>query len=157
MMNIRVRKATENDIVFIQGFGNKLAQYEKQFDPTINVDYPFTKTAKERYLRAIDGGYVTIAYDEKKPVGFLIGTIAINGKDTARNITQATLHNIYVEREYRGKGIGEMLAEDFRKYCKENGVNRLYVGVNSENSLAIKFYEKVRFLPCTIYLSQDIE
>jgi ribosomal protein S18 acetylase RimI-like enzyme len=157
-MDIVLRRATESDIEIVQAFGAKLLNYEREnYDPSLDKDWAFSDEAKGKYLAAIKEKYVLIAEAGGRPAGFLIGGIMPVKPGDARPIKQAYLNNIYVDESQRGAGIGERLVEEFKTYCKNEGVSRIGVSVLAANETANRFYNKVGFTPRSINLSLDLE
>lgn len=107
-------------------------------------------------MAAIREKYVIIAEEDGAPVGYLIGSITAPKVGDARGIKQANLQNIYMNEERREMGIGKMLLDDFRSYCRSEGVERLNVSVLADNKVAVDFYEENGLRPRSINLSQDL-
>jgi ribosomal protein S18 acetylase RimI-like enzyme len=85
---------------------------------------------------------VIFALLNDKPVG-MIGYIAKN-KIKTRHI--ATIFGTYVERECRGKGIGDKLMESVMKTIQENvNISKIQLTVNPKQEAAVKLYEKHGF------------
>ncbi len=156
-MDVIIKRAKINDLETVQQFGYRLLEYERNnWDPDLELDWPFSEQGKDAYTKAINDGYTIIAEIDGRPVGFLIGSIRRPKAGTARQITAAQLENIFVNEDARVKGVGKKLAEEFKKYCLAEKVDKLNVVVNSENVGAIEFYKKIGFLPSRMILSQDL-
>ena len=155
--NITIRRATADDIETIQKLGFKLLDFErKNWDPSLDANWPFSEEGKKKYLAAIENKYTIIAEKDGEPVGYLIGKLIDISPDSARPIKQAYLENIYVSESMRGANIGSEIFANFRDYCKSEGVSRINVSVLAANENAVKFYENVGFSPRSISLSQEI-
>ncbi|MBO4855169.1 GNAT family N-acetyltransferase [Candidatus Saccharibacteria bacterium] len=155
-MNVTIRRAEESDIRTIQEFGSKLLNFEREnYDPSLNEDWAFSDEARAKYLDAIHNRYVVIAEIDGRAVGFLIGNIIKSENGNARNIKQANLQNIFVDKSHRNAGIGEKLVNDFFVHCRNEKVNRINVSVLAANKNAVGFYNKVGFAPRSINLSMD--
>ena len=156
-MNEIIRRAKESDITTIQEFGSKLLNFEREnYDSSLDKNWAFSDEAKTKYLDAIRNRYVSIAEVDGQPVGFLIGTIITPTNNSARQIKQANLQNIYVDEDMRKTGLGKKLIEDFRQYCRSNGVVRLNVSVLARNTTATDFYYNNGFEPQSLNLSQEL-
>lgn len=156
-MNISIRRAKESDIETIQGFGSKLLNFEREnYDASLDKNWAFSDEAKAKYLNAIQNRYVSIAEIDNQPVGFLIGSIIAPTSSDARQIKQANLQNIYVDETVRKAGVGKKLLDDFKQYCKNEGVTRLNVSVLAANDVATSFYYDNGFKPRSVNLSQDL-
>lgn len=55
------------------------------------------------------------------------------------------LSKLYVKKEHRGKGYATEVFEFLRRYCRENGLNAVWLTVNKHNKIAISVYEKRGF------------
>ena len=62
-----------------------------------------------------------------------------------------------VKENYRGRGIGEKLFNEFIKWSREHGAERIKVSASAGNSRAIKFYERVNFVPYATELEYEIK
>lgn len=156
-MGITIRIATMADLKTIQKLGFDLLDYERQnWDPTLDVDWPFSEEGKAGYEKAIKEKYTIIAEEEGEPVGYLIGSVKKPIKGAARQITTAQLENIFVLRDYRRKNIGKKLFDKFLDYCEQNHVDALNVTVNAKNKTAISFYEKLGFSSSRLFLSKEL-
>ena len=60
-------------------------------------------------------------------------------------LDEATLNNIVVKKDHRGRGIGSELLETIIELCSELNVKSLTLEVNSLNTPAINLYEKFGF------------
>ena len=93
---------------------------------------------------------------DERPIGFLIASIIEPKTGDARQIRQAYLQNIYVEENYREAGVGKELVDNFKDYCRKEGVKRLNVSVLAVNKNAAKFYDGIGFKPRSINLFQEL-
>ena len=60
-------------------------------------------------------------------------------------LDEATLNNIVVKKSCRGKGIGGELLESLIELCSNMNMKLLTLEVNTQNTPAIKLYEKFGF------------
>lgn len=84
----------------------------------------------ENYLLAEQEGYlrVLIVRDEGKLVGYVI--LLTSEMNHHKGVWQAVTDVIYVDPEYRGKGVAKMLFEACTLECKNNGISFFSVVVN---------------------------
>lgn len=75
--------------------------------------------------------------------GELGGTIAL----LRFNEKAGAIRKMFVKKEFRGKeyGLASLLLEELITYCKENGIENLYLGTVNVLKAAIRFYEKKGF------------
>lgn len=91
----------------------------------------------------INNEFAFVATDNENIVGYLAGSIC----DTISYVTEsfAELDNMYIDDKYRRLGIGTMLIDEFKKYCKEKNIENIKVTASAKNSKAIEFYKKNGF------------
>ena len=141
---IKIRKATLQDLTSIQELNNKLFKLEYQnFDDTLKVGWPFEKDGKDYFENMINNEIVFVAEDEEKVVGYLAGSICEEISYITENF--AELDNMYIDDEYRRFGIGTLLINSFKEYCKEKNIQNIKVTASAKNNRAIQFYIKNGF------------
>ena len=129
MEEIKIRKATIDDVRAIQELNNDLFKLEKEnYDTTLISDWPISDEGKDYFSDLINNHYVIVAED----------------------------NNMVVKNEYRGKGIGKSLINYFKEYCKSNNVYNMQVIASYKNRDAIEFYRKNGFEEFDITLTAKI-
>lgn len=93
---------------------------------------------QERWIDRIKKGIVLVAFEDKKPVGMVRGIPLADS-------TQATIMNMYVNKDYRGQRIGELLLEDVVRNLKSLGISKMILEVEDTQDSAIKMYQKHGF------------
>ncbi|MEX0791360.1 MAG: GNAT family N-acetyltransferase [Actinomycetota bacterium] len=82
--------------------------------------------------------------------------VAVDGGAVVGQLTTTRNRNIYahtaeigmsVQSEYRGKGVGAGLIEGAGDWSRIFGVEKLVLNVVPQNTRAIRFYEKMGFVP----------
>lgn len=73
--------------------------------------------------------------------GTKVGYIAIRHDSDGRLF----LSKLYIKKEHRGKGFATEVFEFLKRYCRENGLNAVWLTVNKHNATAISVYEKRGF------------
>ena len=144
MEKVYIRKATINDLNSVQELNNSLFDLEfNNFDDTLKQGWPFEKDGKEYFEYMIKNEIVFVAEVEEKVVGYLAGSIC----EQISYITEtfAELDNMCIDEAYRRFGIGTLLMNKFKKYCKENNIQNIKVTASAKNSRAIQFYMKNGF------------
>ena len=59
---------------------------------------------------------------------------------------EATINNLFIHKDYQGKGIGSRLLEEVIKRTDKVGIVELHVGTEKDNERAISLYKKHGFL-----------
>lgn len=155
MKKINIRKANLEDLNAIQQLNNNLFELEfNNFDETLKQGWTFEKEGKEYFEYMIKNEIVFVAELEEKIVGYLAGSIC----EQISYITEtfAELDNMCIDDEYRRFGIGTLLINEFKKYCKGKNIQNIKVTASAKNSRAIQFYVKNGFEDYNITLKYKI-
>lgn len=59
-------------------------------------------------------------------------------------------HSVYVDRRYRGRGIGKRLLQAIVGAAREQEYHVLIGGIDATNAVSIALHEQLGFLPCGI-------
>lgn len=154
MNNISIRNATLEDITIIQNLNNDLFKLEKEnYDSTLVRDWPLTEDGKEYFEDLIKNNYVIVATLDSEIVGYLAGSI--NEKGSYEEIQYGEINNMLVNDKCRGLGIGKLLVDSFKLYCKENNIDNLKVEASAKNINAINFYKKNGFEDFNVTLTMN--
>ena len=100
--------------------------------------------ALDLFLERPELGFVWLAFDESGIVGSCVISYGIS---TSMGAVVAKLDDVSVKSDRRGKGIGTALIECLKDQLKKESVQRIDVAVHVENPEALRFYEKLGFVP----------
>lgn len=154
-MNKLIRKATLEDLKDIQSLNNDLFKLEKaNYDTTLIPNWPLSDKGKEYFTDLIENHYVIVATEKEEIIGYLAGSI--NEKGSYTEIQYGEIDNMIVKDEYRGSGIGKELINNFKEYCKSNGINNIKVMASYKNRNAVEFYHKNGFEEFEVTLTTKI-
>ena len=152
---VYIRRANINDLNSIQELNNTLFDLEfNNYDNTLKQLWPFLKDGKEYFEYAIKNEIVLVGEVDEKIVGYLAGTIS----EQLSYLTEsfAEIDNMCVNEEYRSLGIGTLLIDEFKKYCKEKNIQNIKVTAYAKNSKAIQFYMKNGFEDYNVTLKYKV-
>lgn len=142
--NVLIRKVTIDDLEVIQQLNKLLFEYERRFGDTFNLGWPYSEDGINYFKERINkDGLVLVAEVDKKLVGYICGTILNLSYRSVNPI--AELENMFVLEEFRGRGIGSSLLNEFIRVTKENGAKKFKVIAIFQNKKAVDFYKKNRF------------
>ncbi len=154
-MEINIRRANINDLSYIQELNNSLFELEyNNFDDTLKVGWPFENEGKKYFEYMIKNEIVFFAEVKEKIVGYLAGTICKEVSYITESF--AELDNMYINEEYRRFGIGTLLINEFKKYCKGKNIQNIKVTASAKNNKAINFYMKNGFEDYNVTLKYKI-
>ena len=143
-MDIVIRKALIDDLKIVQELNYKLFDLEyNNFDPALNMQWTFSERGKTYFKKLIEEGTVWVAEDNNKVIGYLAGSVEGTPSYATKSI--AELDNFYIDKEYRKKGIGKKLVQEFKEYCMKLGVEEMKVTASSKNMNAREFYKYIGF------------
>ena len=125
---------------------NKLVLDERKYDNSISEDAKILNYFK--YMIRQKYNFLLGYYIDNNIVGFTF----IKGIDKET----ALLDGLYVEEEYRNKGIATELIKTAFETCKNNKIKFLDVNVMYQNKEAQSFYNKLGFVNLRIGLRKPI-
>lgn len=112
------------------------------FDDLLNEFCDFKNMHKNSLDR--DGVYIAIAY-ENKPVGYVFAYLkSVAGKVHKTNVVN--VDSLFVDEEYRNKGIGRQLIDSVGSWAKESfGDYILELHAINNNVDSLSFYKHLGF------------
>ena len=137
---ISIRFAKETDTQVILSFIRELAIYEK-----LSHQVVATSDNLKKYLfgpKAV--AEVLIASYDEKSVGFALFFLNFS---TFLSLPGIYLEDLFVNPDYRGKGIGKRLLLELVKIAHERGYGRVEWSVLDWNEPAIQFYKSLGAKP----------
>ena len=143
---IKIRKATMHD------FDNllKLKLESKKEERKLNKDLQPINKVKSSYAyylrKDLEGKYrvVFIAIVNKNIIGMIISRIYRSLK-TMGYERRASMGNLFVKKEYRGKGIAKKLFNRLIKWANTNKVKRITLSVYHEKEPIKEMYHRLGF------------
>ena len=134
MISIRKAQIEDSDLIF--EFIKKLAKYEKlehEVKTTIEL-------LKENLFSNNKKAYCLIADYDSKPVGF---ALYFYNYSTFLGKPGLYLEDLFVDIDYRGKGIGKALLLELVKIAKNENLGRVEWSVLDWNKPSIDFYKSL--------------
>ena len=154
-MNITIRDAQAEDWKAIQKLNSEVFENDKDNDPDMDLNWPFTEPGIKYYKKITDGTYGHCLIAELD--GEAIGYVALAPKDFGyRKSTYIEIENIGVTPAYRSKGVGKLIMNAASEWAKSQGADRLYVEAFWGNTEAIKYYKNNGFVEIGLELEKDL-
>src|SRR5690606_21927015 len=102
----------------------------------------------KRQMRHILGSGRSIVAVARTPEGRVVGLVIVLMRRHKHN-QSARLYSLAVDPDFRGKGLGEQLAEYVLAKVEEKGITRCFLEVADDNERARRLYERLGFVPVT--------
>lgn len=155
-MEIEIKKADITYLKDIQNLNNQLFELEyNNFDSALKVGWTFEEKGTSYFKDMLENEIVYIAVDKENVVGYLAGSINIQGSYVTKSL--AEVDNMFVLEEYRKYGIGTKLIGEFKEYCLQNKIEELKVTASAKNINAINFYKRNGFNEFETTLKQEVK
>lgn len=137
---ISIRLATENDTGLLLDFITQLAIYEKLSSEVVATEEKLKEYlfGSKKYAEALIGEF------DNKPVGF---ALFFYNFSTFLSLPGIYLEDLFVNPDYRGKGIGKKLLLELVQIAKRKGFGRVEWAVLDWNKPAIEFYKSLGAKP----------
>ena len=148
---MKIRKATVKDIPSLIKLFRGIVKYHKKIytkdDKFYNKEI---KNVKQIWVKFIKKNVnnkdflILIVYDGKKPIAYCISLIKKN-IPIYKIKKYGYVSDLYVDKKYRGKGIGKKLLKKSKEFFRKNKLKFMSLEINHNNDPSIKFYEKYGF------------
>ena len=144
---------TKQEALICNDFLNKLIKDEKKYDDNINDNISINNFYDNLYLN--DNNKLFIAVDNDKSIGYIYLKITEPEKE-AQLYKEVFIDAVYVEEEYRNKGIATSLINKAKEYSKEISAKNISINVLINNEKAYNLYKKLEFNDFSVRLKQDL-
>jgi len=157
-MAIHIRPAESRDLQSLAEFALALAQVHIQVDarrfvlPGAGGDaffFEFFKGELERVETSLFS-----AEDQSTPVGYAFIRIEPANVEGLCE-TSAWLHDLYVDPQFRGRGVGRQLISAAIESAAQLGSSSLMLGVSPTNTQALRLYEQLGMRATMIEMRLD--
>lgn len=151
---ITIRKATSADIQTLLQFEQGIVSSERPWDPTLRPDPNHYYDIRQM----IDDPRVHLVVAEFN--GKLIGSGYARIEKSKQHLQHehhAYLGFMYVEPEWRGKNINQMIIDSLKQWSISKGIHEMRLDVYQENLSAIRAYEKAGFNKLMIQMRMGLK
>jgi GNAT superfamily N-acetyltransferase len=144
MNMIAVRRASLRDLGVILRFQQGVVDAERPYDSTLKDGairyYDFEQLLNSEQV------YFVIAEVDGAAIGCGFARID-TAKPYVKHDRLGYLGLMFVEPEYRCRGVNSAVIVDLKRWCRSQGVRELRLEVYPGNASAVKAYEKAGFMP----------
>lgn len=133
--DFKLKRAEAEDIPLVLRFIRELAEYENMLDEVVADEQTL-------YHSIVECGYAKalIAYEKEIPVGFAVYFHNFSTFDGRAGIY---IEDVYIVKEYRGKGYGKMIFTYLANEAVTKGFTRLEWSCLNWNKPSIDFYDSI--------------
>ena len=120
---------------------------------------PGAEKTMRRFLADVaNSGYsfLFVAASGERTVGFISGELR-QGSPTFLPKTWASVDDVFVEPEYRSRGMGRALLQSVQAWAQERGADGISLQVAAANARGRKFYEDLGFREISVYQVFEFE
>lgn len=150
--NLKIRETDEKDCELILSLIKEIAEYEKMSNEVIATE----ETLRE-YIFKNNRAEVVILELDKNPIGY---ALFFYNFSTFVGRSGLYLEDIFIKKEYRGRGIGKEVFKFLAKKAREEGCKRMEWVCLDWNEPSINFYKSLGAVPMdewTIYRLNEKE
>ncbi len=144
MNEIIIRTVNQDDLPVLLRFEQGIIATERPYDPTLKDDPINYYDLKE--LIESEEATVIVAEAGAELIGSGYALIK-QSKPYERHGKYAYLGFMFVAEAFRGKGVNKMIVAALQQWALTKAIREIRLEVYSENSNAIRAYEKVGFRP----------
>ena len=137
--NLKIRETSEEDCGLILSFIKEIAEYEKLLEEVVATE----ETLKESIFNNNRAEVVIVELDGKA-VGYALyfyNFSTFNGK------SGLYLEDLFIKKEFRGRGIGKEVFKFLVKKAKKEDCKRMEWSCLDWNEPSIKFYKSLGAVP----------
>lgn len=151
------RRANLDDLPSIINLSSNLMEYDIQFDDSMDVNWPKSKSALLFYQEklASDESVIFVAVYKEEIIACLIGGL-VEPLCYRKVKILAELEEIFVKENFRSGKIGAKLMDKFFSWCRNKKAERIQVRVSAGNSRAISLYKKIGFKDHDVVLEMGL-
>lgn len=136
---IAIRMATREDVSYLIPLMRALCENP----PGAGVfNEGRVRAALDLFFARHDAGRIWLAAHGSRAVGYIILTLGFSFEFFGRD---AFVDELYVEHEYRRRGIARQLLDPLEEACRELRVNALHLEVDEGNDAAAGLYRRCGF------------
>ena len=112
-------------------------------------DEPVVRDTLHKFLTNPDLGQAWVFVDDEIPVGYIILTFGFSFEFHGRD---SFIDELYLEPQYRGRGIGRRAMHFVEERARELGVNAIHLEVDEGNTPAEELYRRAGYDDTSRYL-----
>jgi ribosomal protein S18 acetylase RimI-like enzyme len=156
-MDVRIRKATIQDLSAVTALSQQLFEYERTITPEYDLAWSSSPAGQKYFTKRLKGRkhFALVAEIGAQIVGYAtVGVFTITWR-IQKPIVE--IENLCVDKGHRGQGIGKALMDEVQKIATRRHAKRLRLSALSHNDHAIRFYRANGYTDVEMVLEKSIE
>jgi ribosomal protein S18 acetylase RimI-like enzyme len=147
-----IRPGRKEDVAEVARLWMQSAKEHTAHDRVYETAPGAEKTMRRFLADVANSGYsfLFVAAAGDRTVGFISGELR-QGSPTFLPRTWASVDDVFVEPEYRNRGMGRALLQSVRDWAQERGADGISLQVAAANARGRKFYEDLGFREISVY------
>jgi ribosomal protein S18 acetylase RimI-like enzyme len=143
---VKIREAREDELLKVAGLWGKFMSFNEDF----NVSFKIKKKALEIFSKEMiekrqdKNCRLAVAESDRNIIGFCFSYVSHKPKYFTID-KFGFIGDLYVEPEYRRRGIGRMLVDDAMSFFSRRKITQIELLVARKNEETIKFWESLGF------------
>jgi ribosomal protein S18 acetylase RimI-like enzyme len=133
-----IREATAEDVDALLRMMRRLAEHP----PVLPFDEGEVRAALEKFLGNAELGQAWLLWLGEKPVGYVVLTLGYSFEFRGRD---GFVDELYIEPEFRRRGLGRRAMEFLERKARELGVNAMHMEVDRGNEAAAELYRRAGY------------
>ena len=154
MNEVKIRKASLDDLEQLMIFEQDLIKTERPFDPTLKPDPINYYDLKSLLISPL--AEVLVAEADNKVIASGYARID-RSKPFLKHSTHAYLGFMYVVPEFRGQGINKKIMDVLKDWAVSQNITEFSLEVYYDNISAIKAYEKIGFSRYSLEMRYNLD
>jgi ribosomal protein S18 acetylase RimI-like enzyme len=148
-MTINIRKCTPDDALALSvlaksTFFDTFTGTCTEEDMEVFLEQFYSEQRMKEELSSKENYYFFALIDEQ-PAGYIRFLENPVPYEYPQHLQALELNRLYIDKAYKGLGIGKQLVDIYELFAKENGYNYLWLGVWEFNFKAQAFYKKMGY------------
>jgi ribosomal protein S18 acetylase RimI-like enzyme len=135
---VEIREARAQDLPALVLMMRSLAELA----PAIPFDEGEVRAALDKFLGHADLGQAWLLWLHEKSIGYVILTLGYSFEFRGRD---AFIDELYIEPEFRRRGLGRRALEFVEEKARASGVNALHLEVDRGNDPAMELYRRTGY------------
>jgi ribosomal protein S18 acetylase RimI-like enzyme len=151
---VAIAAATPADADAVADLWVALATDQRRHGSNLRADANRDAIRESLARHAADGG-LTVARADGDIVGFV--RFGVERGPLRQDCTRGAVHDLYVDPEWRGAGVGTRLLDAAEAALRDREVDAIAVEALADNTDAIRLYERRGYRPHRIEFEQEVE